>query len=227
MSANTTSGENGTTAHAASAGANVKHRRKDEQKLVGPAGNDDFFHHRLDRISDRLRPAAQPWYAKESDPVGSDTQLHEADDLPFRKRKIGDREHQRQYDGHDQQHVLRHEEQGRPPTGPKNSPNNCCAYSIKSSWSIPSQSFDGDFPEHSAQRRSQWMRRGDAYTVGRKLVVLHRSEVRFTFACFSLTLCPGPMPSLSIKWAGIHATGSAASRVRCKDSARRTMGSAW
>src|SRR6476660_866988 len=68
-----------------------------------------------------------------------------------------------------------------PHSGPKNSPNNCCAYSIKSSWSIPSQSFDGDFPEHSAQRRSQWMRRGDAYTVGRKLVVLHRSEVRFTF----------------------------------------------
>jgi hypothetical protein len=45
--------------------------------LLEPVGNDDFLQQQLQAIGDRLNQAPGP------DPVGSDTNLHVADDLAF------------------------------------------------------------------------------------------------------------------------------------------------
>jgi hypothetical protein len=56
----TSSGENGITAHAASAGHHRHHRRHHEQELVRAGRHDDFLEQELDAVGNRLQQAQGP-----------------------------------------------------------------------------------------------------------------------------------------------------------------------
>ena len=74
-STSTSSGANGITAHAASAGIDRHDRREQEQELARARGNDDLLHQQLDPVGDRLQQAPR------ADAVGADAHLDPADHL--------------------------------------------------------------------------------------------------------------------------------------------------
>ena len=92
MLASTSVSVNGITAQAASAGAMDSIGATMNRKRSGVGRDDDFLHQQLQRVGDRLQPAARP------DPVGADAHLHVADDLALGKGQVGHAQHQRQHD---------------------------------------------------------------------------------------------------------------------------------
>ena len=91
MLASATSGPNGTTAQAASAGMMVMTGPRKNRPLLAAVGTDDLLEDQLHRVGDRLQQAER------ADAVRAEADLRPADGLALPQRQVGHAEHQRQH----------------------------------------------------------------------------------------------------------------------------------
>ena len=207
MLASTSSGVNGITAQAASAGAMHSTGAEQKKLLVGAAGNDDFLHHQLQAVRNRLQ---QP---QRADAVGSDTHLHVADHLALGVGDIGHAQQQRA-DDDDDLHQRPHHWPERPQQGLKE------FHQIRPS--LP------QFRQTSNPGRQSGDGRSDPRTTRGQRVIASGTHHRTAAALAHHHHCA--VLHLQVAAAGRRsstASGAAPSRLRCSESARRTTASAW